>query len=118
MEPDSQRRIDLDWIRIGAFLVLILYHVGMYYVSWDWHVKSPAASRTLEPLMLAVNPWRLALLFLVSGAATAFMLRRLAPGPLARSRSLRLLVPLLFGMFVVVPPQAYFEVVEKVAYTG
>ena len=43
--PDfDQRRYDLDWMRIGAFLLLILYHVGMYYVTWDWHVKSPYAS--------------------------------------------------------------------------
>ena len=30
----SNRRIDLDWLRILAFGVLILYHVGMYYVTW------------------------------------------------------------------------------------
>jgi hypothetical protein len=112
------RRVDLDWIRIAAFLTLILYHVGMYYVSWDWHVKSPHASATIEPVMLATNPWRLGLLFLVSGAATALMLARLAPGPLARSRSWRLLVPLAFGMVVIVAPQSYFEVVEKGGYTG
>jgi glucans biosynthesis protein C len=111
------RRYDLDWIRIGAFLLLILYHVGMYYVTWDWHVKSPQASSTIEPLMLLVNPWRLSILFLVSGAATAFMLRRLTPGGLARSRSGRLLLPLLLGMLVIVPPQSYFEVVEKAGYT-
>ena len=40
----GQRRYDLDWVRIGAFMLLILYHVGMYYVTWDWHVKSPHAS--------------------------------------------------------------------------
>ncbi len=28
-------------------------------------------------------------------------------------RSWRLLVPLLFGMLVIVPPQAYYEVVEQ-----
>ena len=112
----SDRRIDLDWIRILAFLTLILYHVGMYYVTWDWHVKSPFASRALEPLMLFTNPWRLALLFLVSGAATAFMIRRLAPGALAKTRSWRLLVPLVFGMYFIVPPQSYFEVVEKGGY--
>ena len=117
-DPFAERRTDLDWIRIAAFVLLILYHVGMYYVSWDWHVKSPHASRALEPLMFLTNPWRLALLFLVSGTATAFMARRLAPGALARSRSWRLLVPLAFGMFVVVPPQSYFEVVEKIAYAG
>ncbi len=34
------RRYDLDWLRIIAFLLLILYHIGMFYVPWSWHVKS------------------------------------------------------------------------------
>ena len=70
-----ERRIDLDWMRIGAFGLLILYHVGMFYVSWNWHIKSALSVTALEPLMLALNPWRLALLFLVSGVATRFMSR-------------------------------------------
>ena len=108
----------LDWIRVGAFALLILYHVGMFYVSWDWHVKSSYAGRALEPLMYATNPWRLTLLFMVSGVATRFMSDKLSPGALARGRSVRLLVPLAFGMLIVVPPQPYLEVVEKVAYSG
>jgi surface polysaccharide O-acyltransferase-like enzyme len=113
-----ERRVDLDWIRILAFGSLILYHVGMYYVTWDYHVKSPFASGAIEPLMMFVNPWRLALLFLVSGAATAFMTAKYRPGALADSRTMRLLLPLFFGMLVIVPPQSYFEVVEKAGYTG
>jgi hypothetical protein len=35
-----------------------------------------------------------------------------------RQRSVRLLVPLVFGMFVIVPPQPFFEVIEKFAYQG
>ncbi|WP_119718181.1 acyltransferase family protein [Cognatilysobacter tabacisoli] len=107
-----ERRHDLDAIRVAAFGLLVLYHVGMYYVSWDWHVKSPAAGETLEPLMLLTAPWRLALLFLVSGAATAFLLDRGTRGFIG-ARSWRLLVPLLFGMLVVVPPQAYYEVMDS-----
>ncbi|WP_372014237.1 acyltransferase family protein [Pseudoxanthomonas sp. 10H] len=110
-----ERRYDLDWIRICAFGVLVLYHVGMYYVTWDWHVNSPHASHALEPLMLLSAPWRLSLLFLVSGAATAFLWDRCRRdgGRFIGPRSWRLLLPLLFGMLVIVPPQSYFEVVEK-----
>jgi glucans biosynthesis protein C len=108
----TQRRHDLDWVRIAAFGLLILYHVGMYYVSWGWHIKSPQAGPALEPLMLMSSPWRLSLLFLVSGAATGFLLCKREAGFL-RSRSRRLLIPLLFGMLVVVAPQSYYEVVEK-----
>lgn len=114
--PSPTRRHDLDWIRVLAFGLLILYHVGMYYVSWDWHVKSPFAGPTLEPLMFAASPWRLSLLFLVSGAATGFLFGR--PGRFIGPRSWRLLLPLLFGMFVVVPPQTYFEIIEKYGYDG
>ena len=118
MQSPSQRLYFLDWVRIIAFLLLILYHVGMYYVSWDWHVKSPFASDTLEPFMMLSSPWRLSLLFLVSGVASSFMLTKMRAASFMRQRSFRLLVPLLFGMLVIVPPQPYFEVIEKVAYQG
>ena len=111
-----QRRHDIDWVRILAFGLLVFYHVGMYYVSWDWHVKSPHAGPTLEPLMLLTSPWRMSLLFVVSGVATAFLLGKASRGDghFLGPRSWRLLLPLLFGMYVVVPPQVYYELIEKV----
>lgn len=114
----STRLYFLDWVRIIAFFVLIFYHVGMYYVTWDFHVKSTAASHTIEPLMMLSSPWRLSLLFLISGVASRFMLNKLSASSFLKQRSKRLLIPLLFGMLVVVPPQSYCEVVEKVAYPG
>jgi hypothetical protein len=112
----ADRRIDLDWVRIGAFGLLIFYHVGMLYVSWGFHIKSAHRITALEPLMLVLNPWRLSLLFLVSGVATRFMFRKYALAPLLRSRTARLLIPLLFGMLVVVPPQSYDQIVEALGY--
>ncbi|QGZ38536.1 surface polysaccharide O-acyltransferase-like enzyme [Pseudoduganella flava] len=115
---NNERLYFLDWIRICAFFLLILYHTGMYYVTWDWHVKSPQAGHAIEPLMLLSSPWRLSLLFFVSGVASAFLARKLPAGRFLRQRSGRLLLPLLFGMLVIVPPQPYFEVVEKLGYAG
>lgn len=114
----SERRPDLDWIRVGAFFLLILYHVGMFYVPWGFHVKSPHPVAWLEPVMLITNPWRLTLLFLVSGAATRFMADKLEAGALAKARTARLLPPLIFAILVIVPPQTYYEIVEKLGYSG
>lgn len=108
----------LDWLRIVALMMLILYHVGMYYVRWDFHVKSPFAGPGLEPWMLLRGPWRMDLLFMVSGAATALMLMAGATGSLLRKRTKFLLLPLLAGMVLVVPPQSYFEVIQKFGYSG
>lgn len=117
--PSSATRLYfLDWVRILAFFILILYHVGMYYVSWDWHVKSPFAGTGPEPFMMLSSPWRLGLLFFIAGAGASLMLRKLGAASFLRRRSLRLLVPLVFGMLVIVPPQPYLEVVEKLGYAG
>jgi glucans biosynthesis protein C len=110
----NERRHDLDWLRIIAFGVLILYHIGMFYVSWGWHVKSSHASNAIEPLMLLVNPWRLTLLFLISGAATRFLADKMNVGEFTASRMKRLWPPLIFAVLVIVPPQCYLEVVEAI----
>jgi hypothetical protein len=44
------------------------------------------------------------------------MLGKYAIGPLLRIRSARLLIPLIFGMLVIVPPQAYDQIVESLGY--
>ncbi len=111
----SDRRIDIDWVRILAFGLLIFFHVGMYYVTWGWHVKSPFASHTIEPLMMLSSPWRLSLLFFVSGCATAFLHAKSATG-FVRSRTQRLLIPLAVGVWLIVPPQSWAEVTEAVGY--
>lgn len=116
--PPPPRLLFLDWLRILAFFILVLYHVGMYYVSWDWHVKSDVIVPGLDAFMLLSAPWRLGLLFLVAGAAASMALARLGGAAFLRRRSLRLLLPLVFGVLVVVPPQSYFEVVEDVGYDG
>ena len=51
--PNAQftRRYDLDWLRIIAFGLLILYHIGMFFNTEGWHAKSLGANDTMEPLM-------------------------------------------------------------------
>jgi hypothetical protein len=107
------RRHDLDWLRVLAFMVLILYHVAMFYVAdWGWHIKSDATSETLQYFMLMVNPWRMPLLFLISGAALWFAAKKVSALSLLKLRINRLLPPLVLGMLVIVPPQMYFQILQ------
>jgi surface polysaccharide O-acyltransferase-like enzyme len=101
------REYGLDWLRVCAFGLLILYHSGMAYVSWPWTVKDTQHSQALEMAMLFLNRWRLPLIFLISGAGVAFSLRRRSLGQFAGERVRRLLIPFVFAMFVVIPPQHY-----------
>jgi hypothetical protein len=109
----------MDWLRVGAFALLILYHVGMYFVPWDWHVKTANPDPHAAILMLATNSWRLALLFVVSGyASAAIFTRQPSPAGFMRARSARLLIPLVFAVIVVIPPQPWIELMVKHGYTA
>ncbi len=106
----GQRRYDIDTLRVGAFGLLILYHVGMVYVAdWGFHIKSPATSDWLQWPMVALNRWRMPLIFLISGIALGLSSGANRPGRLAMGRTSLLLVPLVFGMLAIVPIQAWVE---------
>lgn len=105
----TDRRYDLDWLRIGAFGLLIFYHIGMVFVPWDFHIKTAHPSQAVEAPMLLLNPWRLSLLFLISGVASRYLLNK-TKGRFASSGCKRLLLPVLFAVAIAVPPQDWIDV--------
>lgn len=113
MNTTHKRRYDLDWLRIIAFGLLIFYHIGMFYVSWGFHVKSVHASEAAESVMKLLNPWRLPLLFFISGVAIRFALDKAKLGRFTWQRSVRLFIPIVFGMWVIVMPQAWLQLLES-----
>lgn len=113
----SERRYDIDALRVLAFGLLILYHIGMYYVAdWDWHIKSDRTSVALQDGMILSNLWRMSLLFFISGMALALVQHKYRPGQLLALRARRLLVPLLLGMVVICAPQMYWQLVWQQGY--
>lgn len=109
-----QRRNDLDALRVFALLLLIPYHVAMAYVAeWDFHLKSSHTFEWLQWPMIALNRWRMPLLFVISGIALGLALPVHGRWRFALRRSGTLLLPLLFGIVAVVSLQAYCEAVEN-----
>lgn len=114
----DNRLHEIDWLRALAFILLIFYHIGMFYVAdWQWHVKSNYQSSTLQYLMLMINPWRMPLIFFVSGFSLALVAEKLRPGQLLKTRFIRLFIPLVFASNIIIIPQPYFEAVQHYGYS-
>jgi len=112
--PSSQRHFGMDWLRIGAFVLLILYHVGFSFTPWGYQTPSRGVVGWAEIPLLGLSAWRLALLFAISGYASAALLSKdRDAATFLKSRLLRLGVPLLFGLTVIVPPQPYMGLLNS-----
>ena len=115
---NKMRRFDLDWLRVLVFALLIFYHVGMFFVPWGWHIKNNTIYEWLTIPMWFLNQWRLPILFVISGMGTFYALQKRNARQFAWERLKRLLIPLAFGMLVIVPPQIYIERIAKGQFSG
>ncbi|MEO6218669.1 MAG: acyltransferase family protein [Sphingomonas sp.] len=113
-----ERHYGMDWLRIGAFGLLIFYHIGMVFVHWGFQVKTAQPADWVAIPMLLTNAWRLTLLFVVSGyASRALFAKSASVRGFLGNRNMRLLLPLLFGIVAIVPPQSWVELTSQHGYT-
>jgi glucan biosynthesis protein C len=99
----------LDWLRVIAIAILLVYHTGMLFVGWDFHIQNPETIDALARPMDFSHRLRMPLLFVIAGAGMWLAARRRSAASLMGERTRRLLVPVVFGMLVIVPPQLYIE---------
>jgi glucans biosynthesis protein C len=100
------RRHDIDWLRVIAIGLLLIYHVAIAFQPWGIMIGFITNKESWVPLwipMSMLNVWRIPLLFFVSGMGVYFALQQRTWKQLIAERSKRILLPFVFGVFVVVP---------------
>lgn len=104
------RRYDIDWLRVIAIGLLLIYHIGIGFQPWGVFIQFIQNDEPLNALwipMSMLNIWRIPLLFFVSGMGVCFALRKRNWWQLMQERSKRILLPFLFGIIFVVPVHIY-----------
>jgi peptidoglycan/LPS O-acetylase OafA/YrhL len=106
----SQRRHDVDGLRTLALGLLIVPHIVISFQPWAKAIRFIQNDQLVEWLwipMSMVNVWRIPLLFMVSGMGARFAMERRTMVQLLLDRTLRILVPLAFGIFFICPIAVY-----------
>lgn len=117
-QANKSRLYYIDWLRILLILSVFLFHVGMIFNSWDWHIKNDVTygrHSVLWYAMVFLGRWRMPLLILISGAGTFLALGKRSSWQFIKERYKRLMIPLSFGIFLLVPVQVYLERADQYA---
>ncbi len=91
----------MDWLRTVAIGLLIVFHVALSFQSWAAAIGFPQNDQLLTelvPLISMLAVWRIPLLFVISGMGVRFAMERRDWKQLLKDRTLRILVPYLFGI--------------------
>ncbi len=111
-EAASSRKYYLDWLRVLGILVVFVYHTCRFFDADNpWHIRNAVTSGWLwlRLLMAYTEQWMMPLMIVISGAAVFYALRSRSMGRFLKDRVLRLLVPLVAGIFSHSIWQIYLE---------
>jgi glucan biosynthesis protein C len=104
----SARRYDADWLRVIFICGLIMIHVAAMFDPYP--ITAVKGHRSFPLILFAtfLHEWRLAILFIVSGAGSYFALGYLSGREFAWMRVRRIVIPLIMGTFLIVPIHLYY----------
>jgi glucans biosynthesis protein C len=113
------RQVDLDWIRVIATYVVFIYHISMFFNPFPWHIKNDVINESyILVFTLLTGTWIMPIFFAISGITTLHALGRRTSKEFIRERLVRLGIPLVFGVFVLTPPQVFIERLTHQQFEG
>ena len=106
----GRRLLYVDSMRVYGVLLVLVIHVAEVFNPWDeWHISNAQRSGVVGEVVVLTAAWIMPLMMLLAGVSSWYSLRRRGNGDYLRERTVRLLLPLVVGTLLLVPPQVYLE---------
>src|SRR5512136_1804830 len=97
------RRYDLDWLRVIIILCVFFFHSLRAFNLDPWSIKNPVTYSWIQRVTGFFDVWMMPFFFLISGAVIFCSLGKgktfNTVARFLKDKVLRLLVPLLVGIF-------------------
>ena len=114
----TQRRYDLDWLRVLAILTVFAYHSARFFDLEFWHIKNASTYLLAQAWTTVLGGWMMPLIFVISGASVYYAIGKGGAGKFMWDKVLRLGVPLIVGAFTHASLQVYLERLTHGDFSG
>ena len=109
MERTPKRSYYVDWLRVLAVLALFPFHTGQIYNQAPFYVKDELTSLLIMGISDFIYQWHMPLFMFLAGIGSYYALRFRSGKEYLLERLKRLLIPLVFGTLVLIPPVTYLR---------
>ncbi len=114
----SQRRYELDWLRVLVILAIFIFHSGRFFDLFGWHIKSAAVYPGVQAWTMFLSGWLMPMVFVISGASLFYAVGKGSFFGFARDKVLRLLTPFVVGVFTHIALQVYLDRITHHQFSG
>ena len=112
------RYYDIDWLRVLGMFMIFLFHNARFFNEEGWHVKNFELSFGMSVFVAILNHFIMPLFFVLSAIAIYYALKKRSNAQFMRERAIRLLIPLVVGMFTHIILQVYIENITQGRFIG
>jgi surface polysaccharide O-acyltransferase-like enzyme len=115
----KERRYDIDWLRVLVMLAVFFFHCTRFFGGGTWHLNNAKQSIIALVFIGWLDMWFMPLFYMLSGIGAWYALKSRTNEQYLWERTKRIFVPLYtVGLFVLLPPQFYFEQFSNSGFTG
>ena len=106
----TQRRLDIDWLRIFATYMLFVFHGSMMFSPAPFfHIRNDEVSMVMVVISGFISLWHMPLFFLLAGWSVFGSIAGRGAGGFVGERFRKLAIPLVAGSITIGPVLKYFE---------
>ncbi|MFX1260123.1 MAG: acyltransferase [Promethearchaeota archaeon] len=110
IETKPTRRYDIDTLRVFATILLIFFHTAMLFAfGTGYFIQNDELSIEVLLFVMFVNIFHMPLFFFLAGMSTFYSLNVRTGNQYLKERVRRIVIPLILGILIVIPPIVYFE---------
>ena len=119
----QERRYDLDWLRIIAIFLVFIFHCARFFDENPWHINNAESSIGMTVFVGFLGAFGMPFFFILAGMSTFYALefmksRKIKNSKYLLDRSVRLMVPLIIGIFTHIALQVYLERIYSSEFSG
>lgn len=113
----TERRYDLDWLRVSGVFLVVIFHTMMIFILEPWavvYIKDKEYVHEFKTVSSFIHIFHMPLMFVIAGMSVKYSLQKRTVEKFLKERFSKLFLPAVFGCIFLNPVMTYLYRLSEV----